>query len=427
MGSWIRPVPGVFREAHRRALSSDFARRVAETWLTKIILMVIGMATSVMVTRTLGPEGRGLYAAAAALAAIGIQFGNLGLHASNSHYVSRDRRCLPTLIGNSLIVSFVGGGAGSGISWLLAIVWPSLLPLQGTPLVLGLICIPFGLAYLLFQNLLLGVSQIGTYNRIELVIKLCALAAIAAVILARMVTVGSILCVTVFTSIGGFLWALRALLRCTDQKPLPSRRLFIEHVRYGLKAYLAAFAAYMVLKVDLLMVQSMMGAKQTGYYAVASGLADILYMLPTAVGAILFPRLSALSDMHEKWHLAKRMTWSLAAMMCALTATAALVANPVIRMLYGPAFSPAIAPFVVLCGSMVLYGANTVVSCYLASIGFPMFCVYAWAGVSLLNVGMNLVMIPSYGIRGAAMSSLVCYGSILLLQFSYARRAARAA
>ena len=48
----------------RRALESDFVRKVLETFATRILLIGIGLATSVLIARILGPEGRGLFAVA---------------------------------------------------------------------------------------------------------------------------------------------------------------------------------------------------------------------------------------------------------------------------------------------------------------------------------------------------------------------------
>src|SRR4030043_1134751 len=103
------------RTFYSRIVSSDFIRKVGETFITRICLIGIGLVTSVIVARILGPEGRGLYAVAATIGAIGVQFGNLGLHGSNTYYLARARSLLPALIGNTLLVSFVVGGAGSGL------------------------------------------------------------------------------------------------------------------------------------------------------------------------------------------------------------------------------------------------------------------------------------------------------------------------
>ena len=97
----------------KKAVNSDLSQKVVETFVTRILLIGIGLVTSVIVARILGPEGRGLYAVALAVGAIGMQFGNLGLHASNTYYVSRDRSLLPLLVSNTLLVSFAFGGTGA--------------------------------------------------------------------------------------------------------------------------------------------------------------------------------------------------------------------------------------------------------------------------------------------------------------------------
>ena len=49
----------------------------------------------------------------------------------------------------------------------------------------------------------------------------------------------------------------------------------------GVRAYLGSLFAFLVLKSDILLVKYLRGASETGYYAIAVGLADILMMLPT--------------------------------------------------------------------------------------------------------------------------------------------------
>src|SRR6267154_5379803 len=111
---------------------------IVETYATRMLLIAIGLATTMFVSRTLGPSGRGLFAVATAIAAIGVQFGNFGLHASNTYYVAKDRELLPVLIGNTLIVGLGIGGMAALLAWILAAMWPKLAPLHGPLLALAL-------------------------------------------------------------------------------------------------------------------------------------------------------------------------------------------------------------------------------------------------------------------------------------------------
>ena len=46
-----------FASFYKKTVSSDFVRKVAETFGNRVLLIIIGMATSIMVARILGPEG----------------------------------------------------------------------------------------------------------------------------------------------------------------------------------------------------------------------------------------------------------------------------------------------------------------------------------------------------------------------------------
>jgi O-antigen/teichoic acid export membrane protein len=148
--------------------AKPFFMNVAETFISKVFLILVGVATTVVISRALGPEGRGYFAVAVSLGAVGIQFANLGLHASNTFAVSRAPQNLSPLLANSLAVSGLVGGLTAALSGLVFWLSPSLAPLPPTVLWLALLWIPFGLAYLLAQGLLLGLQRVRAYNLAEI-------------------------------------------------------------------------------------------------------------------------------------------------------------------------------------------------------------------------------------------------------------------
>ncbi len=229
---------------YHRAISSDFILKVIETFSTRIFLIGIGLVANVMVARILGPEGRGYYAIAVAIGAIGIQFGNMGLHASNTYYVSRDRKILPELVSNSIFVSFIFGGLGACLSWVVFYLWPDFAPLHGLLLILSLLWIPLALSYLLLQNLLLGLQNVRTYNKNELLNQILTVSFIVLVILFKVVTVETVFSAGLIALVISFLWVIRTLKKYIDRFSKPSIVLFKNNIRYGLKAYLSAFFAF---------------------------------------------------------------------------------------------------------------------------------------------------------------------------------------
>jgi O-antigen/teichoic acid export membrane protein len=403
----------------RRVIASDFIQKVAETFVTRILMIGIGLVTSVIVTRILGPEGRGLYAVAAAVGAIGVQSGNLGLHASNTYYVAKDRELLAPLLGNSLLVSFVFGGLGVALAWAVFYLWPALAPVHGLLLLLALVWIPLGLAYMLLQNLLLGIQEVRTYNKIELISKILGVGLIGAVIILKAVKVETLFFTGLIVLIISLTWALWRLQPHLRRLPWLSLSLLKDNIRYGIKAYLAAFFSFLVLKADLLIVKQILGAAQAGYYSIAVSMADMIYILPVVIGTILFPKLSAMTVTREKREFTKRTAVSVGLVMVILVSCAALLAKPTVWLLYGTEFLPAVPAFVWLMPAIVILSVNTVYMNYFASIGMPMIVVYSPGMATILNIALNMKLTPLLGIVGTSISSVIAYGLMMIFSLVY--------
>jgi O-antigen/teichoic acid export membrane protein len=396
-------------------LKLELWRNVVETYSTRIAVTVIGLATTVIVSRTLGPSGRGLFAVATAVGALGVQFGNLGLHASNTYYVAKNRELLPALIGNTLVVSFGAGSLGALLCWMVFAHWPSWAPLQGGLLLLALAWIPFGLAYMLLQHLLIGIQQVRAYNVIELVNKILALSLVGVLIFLRKVSAEVFFGATMAALILGLvwvLWRLRELLKRTAEVSL---ELFLVNIRLGLKAYLIAFFGFLVLRIDLLMVKYLLGAQAAGYYSVSETMAEQLLMFGAVVGAMLFPRLSEMREEDRKLHLTKNAVVVTAGLLLPMMLAVFIAARPAILWIFGSSFLPAVSPFLWLMPGIFCLSVEIVVVQYLNSLGYPRIIAFSWLFVVVLNIGMNFWAIPAYGLNGAAIVSTLSYFLVFVL------------
>jgi O-antigen/teichoic acid export membrane protein len=396
-------------------LKSDLWRNILETYGTRIVLMIIGLTTTVLAARALGPTGRGLFAVAGAVSAIGVQFGNFGLHASNTYYVAKDRALLPALIGNTLVISFGVGGLGALLCWTLFAFWPEIAPLRSLLLVLALASIPFGLAYMLLQNLLLGIQQVRAYNVIELLSKIVGLAFLALAIISGKISVEILFGATVVAVVLSFLWLLWCLRKFLHRAPVPSLPIFRRNIGLGLKAYAVAFFAFLLLRIDLVMVKYILGAQLAGYYSISETMAENMLMLPIVVGVILFPKLSEMAHRHEKLRLTQQATLLTAALLLPMVVLASVFAKPLVGFVFGKSFLPAVPAFVWLMPGSFFLGIEVVMVQYLNSLGYPRVIVYSWIVVTTLNIGVNLWAIPAYGITGAAIVSSISYFLVFVL------------
>ncbi len=406
-------VPGPIQRCQDLWKSSDFFRKVIETYSTQISLMAVGLITTVAVTRVLGPEGRGLYAVAMAIGVLGVQFGNFGLNSSNTFYVAHDQTLLPTLLANSLLVSTVIGGVGALAAGLFFYFEPQHAPLHGPLLVLGLAWIPIGLAFLLTENLLLGLQQVRVFNKIEFMSKAFSLIFIGMVIFVRRVNPEYVFAANICGLTLSLIWALKALWRLLPDVPRPSLKLLRQHFGLGLKAYIIVFCSFLLLRIDLLMVKYMLGSEQTGYYSVAASMADYILLLPSVIGLILFPRLSAMRDTAEKLRQAKRAAVGTGLALLPVLALAVVLAPITIRLLFGKLFLPASDAFIWLVPGIFALGIETTIVQFLNSMGYPVIVVWIWLTSVILNIGLNFWAIPTFGIKGASAMSSISYSLTL--------------
>lgn len=410
-----RDLKAKFTQHYKRAAASDFAGKVVETYLTRILVMGIGLLSTVIVSRALGPTGRGYYAVAMAIGALGAQFATLGMHTANGYLVAKQPGLLPVLLGNTLAVSL---GFGGVVALVLAVVFharPAWLDLGPLVLALGLLMIPFGLGYLLLQSLMLGLHDVHGYNLVEAGGKIIAILLIVSLAFTRRTSVTAFLGVGLLVMILSNAWILARLRRHFDGWPEFSTACFRESAQYAIKAYLAAFFCFLVLRADLFMVQHMLGPEQAGYYSIAATMADYVSVLAAVVGTILFPKLSALSDLDRKLSLTKKASVGTAVILTPLLALASFAARPAVRLLFGPAFIPASTSFILLMPGMLFLGIHAVSVQFLNSIGYPRSVVFIWGLGSLLNIVINLWAIPHYGIAGASVVSSVSYFLVFFL------------
>ncbi len=191
----------------------------------------------------------------------------------------------------------------------------------------------------------------------------------------------------------------------------------------------AAIAITVYLSFDTVLLGIFRGGEEVAYYAAAYRVILPILTLAGAVGTVAIPQLSFLvardAPAAEKAvaNLSRQMVmWSLP-----MAAGGALAAEPIIRLVYGPEFAPAAAPFRILAWSIVAVYANAAFAfLLLARHGDRRYLAAAAAGAAS-NIGLNLVVIPLAGMIGAAWVTIVSELTVLGMLLWWTRDVSRAA
>ncbi len=177
----------------------------------------------------------------------------------------------------------------------------------------------------------------------------------------------------------------------------------------------AAIAITIYYSIDTLLLGVFRSTAEVAWYAAAYRIILPILALAGAVGTVAIPRLSAIwaadpaSIPGEVDALARRLLMVAAP----IAVGGALVADPLIRLIYGPAFAPAVAPFRILIWSVLTVYANAAFAFVLLARRQDRRYLAATATGAIVNVLLNVIVIPIAGLIGAAAVTMVSELTVL--------------
>ncbi|MBC8257395.1 MAG: flippase, partial [SAR324 cluster bacterium] len=182
----------------------------------------------------------------------------------------------------------------------------------------------------------------------------------------------------------------------------------------------AGMVVSVYMKIDQVMLKEMLDAKAVGIYAAAVKLCEAWYFVPTAVIASLFPAVIEARKKSEPLYekrvqkLYDLMVWG--ALLVALPTT--LLADWVIYIFYGVDYQEAadVLKLYIWAGVFVSLGGAS--SKWLIAENLARYSFYMTALGAILNIVCNYFLIPIYGIRGAAIATLISYGTAAYLSLA---------
>ncbi len=403
----------------RYLVTSDLVRRVGQTLGARVALLLLSVVSGLVIARTLGPAGRGEYAIASTIAALGAQFANMGLHTSNTYYLGKDRSLLPLLLGNSLWMSAVVGGSVGLLLALFVWLFPQQAPIQGGLVLLTVVAIPLYCAFTLLQNLFLGLQETTQYNKTELVMNGLSLAAVVFLVFLGLQSPAGVYGISLLVAAGVLYWMVKRLSAITSRRTGVSLDLFSKHFRLGVRSYVSNLVFLAVFRADILLVQHLSGMEAAGLYSIAVSLGDMAAMLSVVTGSILYPMLAAEKNSHERWRLARQTAAVIAAIMLVAVIVGIPLSVLLIPLLYGDAYSQTAEAFQWLLPGIACLSVSTILINYFTAEGIPPIVMILPVVALLAKAGSGLLLIPANGIVGAAIASSLSYGLILFLSLAY--------
>ena len=186
-----------------------------------------------------------------------------------------------------------------------------------------------------------------------------------------------------------------------------------EYLSFGLPLVPTSMSYWLVRLSDRYVISFFLGLTPVGIYSAA----HTLGCLPFAVAGILsFVLLAALSKLYDegrmdevKTHLSYSLKYLLAVVI-PFVFGAAILAEPILKMFSTPEIASQgyrVTPVIAL--ATLLLSASGIISSILMLTRKTKIMAFVWLIAVVLNIGLNILVVPLIGILGAAITTLFVY------------------
>ncbi|MCH6556113.1 MAG: oligosaccharide flippase family protein [Chloroflexi bacterium] len=389
----------------------SFFFNVNLVFLSQIATYGLAFGLRIVLARGLGDEGLGTYALffLAVIVAGGIV--NLGIGLGNIFFLNKGPHSYRVLLANSLSVLAVT----SVLTWMLIAAYgliaePQFL-VSGRTFWLYAAALPSVVGYVLLTSFLHGSSRFLALTAVATAQGLSGLLMVAGLYAFDALDVFGALAAWAGSFLLADLLALAVIgVRNVDIGGVlrPNWGALKDQVRYGAQGQIANLAQLFNYRLDQFLVAAFISRAAVGHYTVAVGLGESVWWISSAVAMVLLPRLTQMDS-----ERAREMTPLISRniLLVSIAAAAALMAvSPIlIRVLFGGDFTPAQIPLLLLMPGVIAASAGRVLGSYLFSQGRVIYNTYATFIALGVTLALDLVLIPTLGIEGAAIASSIAY------------------
>ncbi|MBA3867841.1 MAG: oligosaccharide flippase family protein [Anaerolineae bacterium] len=383
-----------------------------------ILTVLLGFGISSIVGRTLGTTGKGIYEVAMLLPIMLQWIFNLGITTASTYYVAHgDHDLALATRGNitlSLWISLFGMLVG-----FLVVYFGSADVFPGVPrpiLLLSLAVLPFLYFRGNLNAILQGLQDFRAFSIVELIPSLITFFLLIVFMLTQSVQVADIVLAYLLgnaTAVIAVIMILRK--RSGTSLPLFSLRIDPTYLKqmmnYGLKSQLNVISIYLLLRVDVLLINLLGGgAASVGIYSIAVLFADRVWLVSGFTSRIILPRIAASESADaNRTELTLMITRYTFWFSLVIAIGLALLGEWVIVLIYGEPFRPAIHALLGILPGVILFNFGVMLGSDIAGRGRPDITA-TQAGIAfIINLVVNLILIPKYDYVGAALASTLAY------------------
>lgn len=425
-----------------------YRRNVTSTYVTTIVLAVVGLVTTPILARELGKEGYGIWVLVGSFA-LYLELLEFGFGKATPKFVAEytargDARAVRATIATSFWILAALGAIAVVVGAVIAAFFPSLFGVSeelATPAQILIVLILVDLAISIpsdtFGGVLMGLQRFYLINATLVLVALAQGAGWTIVLLSGggLVELGI---VTIALSLCGqlarFVIARRHVPGMSVSPQRVDRALARRFTGFSVWFFVLDVSKVALIRLDTVVVGLSVGVAAAGVYAVGQRLTLALEQLVEPLTKAFFPHSSALAagEDHEGLRRSLLVGTRLSLAIAAPIALAlAFLAGPLLDLWLGSGFEAAASVVVLLAAAVTIAAITRTGLLMLQGAGHVRVPALIMAGEALLNLTLSIVLAQTMGLEGVALGTLVavvvanlgCFYPYMCRQFDLSLRA----
>ncbi len=379
------------------------------TFVTRIVLASVSFVTGLIILKKLQPDGSGIYSLAILIPSTVNFISNSGLGLSNIYYSAKKKFPINILLGNSIFFALT-----VGISLFITLIITFKTGLLSTLLRIDekfFLSAVWTIPILLMSNFFISIIQgSGNIIKCNIINFSRALFFLILTIIALYIFNPNIQTVIIIWSISWLvtvIFGYFSIAKMSGTIPKINLGSLKTSLLFGLKGHPAHIFSFLNYRLDMFLISYFLGKYQLGLYFGAVLFVETVWFLPNSIGFVLFPK-TASQDKDQSVELTEKIT--------RLVGFVALIMGICIIGLFYicikiiiPKYLNSFIPFLILLPGIIIFSMDMIVSNYFLGVGKQAYNSLGAGLMCVINLILNLIFIPRWGIAGAAFTSSITY------------------
>lgn len=404
-----------------------YAGNTAWVLAEQVVRMGAGVLVGIWVARYLGPAHFGLLSYAVAFAALFASVAKLGLDTLVVRDLVRDAgqtdHGLQQYLGTVFVLKLIGAVA------LLSVTGTALYFLSDDSTTSLYVLLIAGGAIFQAMEVVDFYFQAKVLSRLVSICKLIQLL-VSSIIKVGLIVFGADLFWFVLVTLLDQATLALALYQAYRHKGPPSfigffdRTVAVRLLKESWPLMLTGLVVMVYMRLDQIMIRSMLGESEVGLYSAAVRLSEVWYFIPMLINASLFSSIVRARDISADLYSSRlhRLCALLVWIQLPVAAAMTFFSDRAVLLLYGPAYAGAGMVLMIHVWTGVFVALSISGGNWLVCENLQRNLLYRTSIGALVNVALNFVLIPRMGIAGAAVATLVAQAIVGLFFDIFTKR-----